>query len=696
MDLLSLKDTVPISVAIPAFGNEAALTYTLARIFQSSPLPQEVLLHFDGGWEPATDFTADAPVPVRIFRSATNLGPGGGRHRLLHEAHCELVACFDDDSWPLDADYFARVLALMTVFPNVAVMSPAVYLKEKPILPTIAEASESVGFEGSASVTRRSMYLQLPGYVPVPKPYGVEETDLSLQAHAAGFEILSSPWLRAWHNRPHADNQHGTAPWVANEVLMAYLRYPRWLQPWGWLRALRRIKLHWAPHNTRWLLGALASSPQLCLTYEGYCRRYGIREIWAHHFSPRQRWLLGDLERPGPGEASVAITPAPPLKRALYIQYTNPAGYPPLEHSSQILARAGWQVEFLGIQGRIQPALKFPAHPRITVRRMSWCEPGWRQKVHYFAFTARALWRSLRFRPHWLYASDLLSATPARLVRMITGCKIVYHEHDSPTALSTQANLFIRAIAGDRQALASGAEAVVLPNQQRLAAFVQEFRPSGRVFCVWNCPSVDDVPPPREARPGSQPLIVLYHGSIVPDRFPLTKLQALAQCGRNIRLRLIGYETQGFHGYTDVLKAEAERLGISDRFEYLGTLQRADLLKSCAECDVGLSMLRIHDGDINMRHMTGASNKPFDYLSQGLALIVPDDPEWRRMYVDYGCAMACEQGSVDALAKLLAWMDDHRDEVRRMGQTGQRLVAQAWNYEAQFQPVRELMEAPEE
>jgi len=26
------------------------------------------------------------------------------------------------------------------------------------------------------------------------------------------------------------------------------------------------------------------------------------------------------------------------LKRILYIQYTNPAGYPPLEHSSRILA----------------------------------------------------------------------------------------------------------------------------------------------------------------------------------------------------------------------------------------------------------------------------------------------------------------------------------------------------------------------
>ena len=575
MDSLSLKDTVPISVAIPAFGNEASLTQTLLHIFECRPLPQEVLLHFDGSWEPSPDFGANAPVPLRVFRSGTNLGPGGGRHRMLHEANCDLVACFDDDSWPLDGDYFARALALMTAFPNVAVLSPAVYLKEKPVLPLMAEASESVGFEGSASVTRRSLYLQLPGYVPVPKPYGVEETDLSLQAHAAGFEILSSPWLRAWHNRPQADYQHGISDWVSNEVLMAYLRYPRWLQPWGWLRALRLIRRHWTIKSARWLLQAIACSPALCTEYERYRHRYGIREIWAHHFSARRRWLLGPLEIQDQGKASVSISPAPPSKRVMYVQYTNPAGYPPLQHSSQILARSGWDVEFFGIEGRSKPALEFPAFPRIRVVKMRWCGPGWRQKLHYFCFCIRALWRGCKFRPDWLYASDPLSATPARLIKKMTGCKVIYHEHDSPTPTVSRENLFMRAIAEDRRVLAAHAEAVVLPNEKRLAFFVQEVSPRDRTFCVWNCPALGEVVSQQHIRPSAQPLVILFQGSIVPDRFPLMNLEALAKCGRDIRLRLIGYETQGYQGYTTTLIRESEQLGISDRFEYLGTLQRS-------------------------------------------------------------------------------------------------------------------------
>ena len=36
------------------------------------------------------------------------------------------------------------------------------------------------------------------------------------------------------------------------------------------------------------------------------------------------------------------------MRRILYVQYTTPAGYPPLEHSSRILADRGWEVQFLG------------------------------------------------------------------------------------------------------------------------------------------------------------------------------------------------------------------------------------------------------------------------------------------------------------------------------------------------------------
>ena len=35
-------------------------------------------------------------------------------------------------------------------------------------------------------------------------------------------------------------------------------------------------------------------------------------------------------------------------RRIVYVQFTDPAAYPPVEHSSEILAERGWNVVLLG------------------------------------------------------------------------------------------------------------------------------------------------------------------------------------------------------------------------------------------------------------------------------------------------------------------------------------------------------------
>lgn len=679
--------TVPISVAIPCYGHEVALATTLGHIFACDPLPQEVLLHFDGGWIPQRDFSACAPVPVRIFNSSQKIGPGGGRDLLFKEADCEIVCSFDDDSWPLDAFYFKRALELMNAFPDAAFASPAVYLREKPQMQCLSEVSESVYFEGSASITRRSHYLKLPGYVPVPDAYGVEEVDISLQAHAAGFEILNCPWIRAWHDRPHVDNEHSVLPWIRNEVLLAYLRYPCWLQPWGWIRAFRHVMMHAATVNLFTLIKQIALAPAHCVAYRRYLRRYTISAILSHHYRQMKRWTIQD------GATGITLTQALCQGRILYVQYTNPGAYPPLQHSAIQLASCGWQVHLKGIHGRDGARMEFPPFPRISMSRMNWCAPGLRQKLHYLTFVLKCLLHALRFRPDWVYCSDPLSALPGNLINRVTGARLIYHEHDSPSNKGKRETRFSGMWWNQRAKTAKRAEIVILPNQARLDVFQQELPSLARTFCVWNCPSVHELHDDAQKLQNDDVLRILYHGSIVPERFPPLMLEALADSAKNLQLRLIGYEVPGMIGYTDKLKLEAKRLGIEDRFEYLGTLpQRSDLMARASECDVGLALLRFESDDINMRHMAGASNKPFDYLSQGLALIVPNDVEWEHLFVENGCAVACEPGNKAALVKVFHWLATNRDQVKAMGRRGLELVRTKWNYESQFAPVLEILE----
>jgi glycosyltransferase involved in cell wall biosynthesis len=372
-------------------------------------------------------------------------------------------------------------------------------------------------------------------------------------------------------------------------------------------------------------------------------------------------------------------------RRILYVQYTNPAGYPPLEHSSRILADAGWEVLFLGTGAFGAEALEFPPHERIEVRRVPFCSPGWRQKAHYLRFQFWVMGVALSWKPDWIYASDA-AAAPAGWLLRVFGKRVVYHEHDTPGG---KARGWQRMVLAARQALIRRAEVAVWPNPERALIAAPERRDAA---IVWNCPLRDEVGPPREPR-DAQVLEVFYHGSLSASRLPLSVMEALALLPDAVRLTVAGYETAGFAGYSQRLREAAARLGIADRVRLLGPIAlRADLLAHCRKADVGLALMPARSGDLNERTMAGPSNKPFDYLACGLAVLVSDLPDWRSLYVDAGMARACNQDDPVGIAAALRWFLAHPEETRTMGERGRRRILEDWNYETQFAAVRERME----
>jgi glycosyltransferase involved in cell wall biosynthesis len=373
--------------------------------------------------------------------------------------------------------------------------------------------------------------------------------------------------------------------------------------------------------------------------------------------------------------------------KVLYIQYTNPAGYPPLEHSSRILAGRGWQVLFLGTGAHGADALEFPAHPNITVRRWKFQQPGLWQKLHFLAFNDWVLITALRWKPKWIYASDPFACPVALLLKRL-GFRVLYHEHDSPTAKVenvTKASTFQKFLLWTRRKLARCADLCVLPNERRIEVFKEQTATSRPVFCVWNCPMRDEAEvPPQKA---SNEFAVFYHGSIVPDRLPLSIIRALAQLPASVRLRIAGYETVGYPNYVRELSQLANSLGVHSRFEYIGALSRAALLPETRKADIGLALMPMNSRDFNVQAMVGASNKPFEYMACALGLLVSDLPDWNAMFVDAGYGKACHPEDPESIASILRHFIERPDETRAMGERGRDRVAQEWNYERQFEPV---------
>jgi glycosyltransferase involved in cell wall biosynthesis len=367
--------------------------------------------------------------------------------------------------------------------------------------------------------------------------------------------------------------------------------------------------------------------------------------------------------------------------RVLFVQATEPAAYPPLIHASMLMAEAGWEVTFLSapIAGSL---LELSHHPRIARQAIPARPSHVMGKAAYACYAAAAARLALRLQPHIVYASDPLGAGPGLLAARLARTRLVYHEHDSPAPGSLPPWLAqARAVAARR------AELVIFPNQARAQIAQTELGFSADLLrIVWNMPRRAELP--QLGNWPQKPLVFYYHGSITPDRLPLAVVEAVRRLRGRARLRIVGYEAPGAPGYVQRLL----KLGVDDTskkvVEYLGQVPgRSDLVATAVQAHVGLSLMPCHSSDLNIGHMTGASNKPFDYMAAGLALLVSDRPDWCDMFVGPGYARACGSTDPASIGAALTWFLDHPAERRAMGAAGRAKIEAEWNYDVAFAPV---------
>jgi GT2 family glycosyltransferase len=261
-----------ITAIVTAFDRTAATLETLRRILACDPAPSQVLVHVDGGRSDCADAVRAAPAGAVVMVSDSRVGPGGARNRLMAAASCELVASFDDDSYPIDRDYFARAAEMFRRFPQAAIVTARVIHAHEPVAEPATTAEWTADFSGGACVYRRAEFLDAGGYVPLAAAYGMEEVDLALRLHARGRRILRTDWLRVFHDTDlarHADPSV-TAASLANIVLLAYLRYPVALWGVGLLQLANRLQWLLRHGRRRGVMRGLGSAVPSALAHQSY------------------------------------------------------------------------------------------------------------------------------------------------------------------------------------------------------------------------------------------------------------------------------------------------------------------------------------------------------------------------------------------------------------------------------------------
>jgi GT2 family glycosyltransferase len=280
--MMESPNKVSLSVIVPACRRVDALLKTLGTIEACQPGPAEILVHVDGADATLISTVASHFPTVRILSSQELQGPGGARNLLIRAANHELVANFDDDSFPASSDYFARVVKLAEHFPTAAMFSAASHEAEwldsdfkRIVLPS-----------GCGCVFRKSWFEKIRGFVPLPVAYNMEEVDIGLQLHAVGGWIIHDPLLRVVHDHEPAKEISAelNASILANTALFPFLRFPAWLWPLGMWSVVHRVLvlILWG-----WTAGLLTGLKSIPTHLERY-KRYRAEVCSPHILS----WLL--------------------------------------------------------------------------------------------------------------------------------------------------------------------------------------------------------------------------------------------------------------------------------------------------------------------------------------------------------------------------------------------------------------------
>lgn len=263
-------NTCQLTVIIPTYNRLPKLLETLDKIINCNPRPAEIIIHIDGN-----DNTTEEGLKsrnfqgIKLIKSATQLGPGGGRNIAIAHATHPIIASFDDDSYPLDTDYFERLTKIFDSFPTAAILVAKIFHLHETILPAQPTSRWVSDFIGCGCAYRKEIFQQTSGYVNLPVAYGMEEVDLSLRLHDMGWNIIESSLLRVFHNTQleHHQDPQITAASIANQILLTYLRYPI---PFWWLGIGQCIsRIFWLIRHgrTSGILAGLIIIPKLIRKY---------------------------------------------------------------------------------------------------------------------------------------------------------------------------------------------------------------------------------------------------------------------------------------------------------------------------------------------------------------------------------------------------------------------------------------------
>jgi GT2 family glycosyltransferase len=241
-----------LAIIMPTRNRPEVLARSLALIRARGFKDTPIYVFDDASGDAEAVANAAGSVPgVTLIRSEQQLGPAGGRNRLLHAAQASWCLALDDDCYPREDFDIAQwisidphpsdpiIINFLCFRPSDGDLSPKGHTASGP----------TNAFHGGASLLHRESILNIGGYRDF-LVFGLEDTELALRTWASGYQVWIDPENVVIHEHVAGgrDLRKEAFYYVKNRILVGMLTAPLYIGiPHGFVSAARRIFHHRYP-----------------------------------------------------------------------------------------------------------------------------------------------------------------------------------------------------------------------------------------------------------------------------------------------------------------------------------------------------------------------------------------------------------------------------------------------------------------
>ena len=279
-----MRDPAQVAVIIPTYNRGTAVLSVLDRVVDCNPRPAEILVHVDSA-DGILEAELGSRFPnVKVLTSPTRIGCTGGRHRCLLACSAPYAVSFDDDSYPVDRDFFLIVERLFQEHPEAAVLGAQIWHRHEAEKARTKKLVLAPNYIGCGHAMRVAAYHSVRGYLPRPVGYEMDESDLSLQLFASGWKMYETGELRVFHDTflKHHESPEITSGSITNVGLRVFLHYPPMGWGWGILQLGNKVVHCARVGRMRGIWSGLLRIPFDCYQHRRYRKPMPWRELRAY------------------------------------------------------------------------------------------------------------------------------------------------------------------------------------------------------------------------------------------------------------------------------------------------------------------------------------------------------------------------------------------------------------------------------